>query len=62
MSNLPPESNDSGPKKDNSAPPKRKAAIFTEETKQQFVSHWDWDYLSTEDLEKINHTHQQNDS
>lgn len=33
--------------------PKRKARVFTEEVKQRQVSHWDWDYLSSDDLERL---------
>ena len=33
--------------------PNRKASVFTEEVKQQHVSHWDWDYLSSEELDQL---------
>ncbi len=33
-------------------PPKKKARVFTEEVKQRQVSHWDWDYLPREELDR----------
>lgn len=34
------------------AEPERKQRVFTEEAKQLQVSHWDWDYLPTEEIER----------
>lgn len=33
-------------------PPPKKARVFTEEAKQQQVSHWDMDYLPSDEVAK----------
>lgn len=37
---------------DSPDPPKKKARVFTEEAKQRQVTHWDWDYLPREELDR----------
>ncbi|MEO0531833.1 MAG: hypothetical protein AAF266_14855 [Planctomycetota bacterium] len=37
----------------NEEPPKKKAKIHTEEAKQRQVSHWDMDYLPSEQLDEF---------
>lgn len=32
--------------------PKKKTRVFTEEAKQRHVTHWDWDYLPREELDR----------
>lgn len=41
------------PAAEGGTPEPRKQRVFSEEVKQQQVSHWDWDYLPREELERL---------